>query len=191
MRERPALDLVMLDDWEALALRGVLERFGFTVNLMPIGRPQHLVDVLSSAASSAPHMLLCYHGDERGILPEGLAPEVAREEPFNDVLTPERLAAFANLPGRVVVGTGCSTGSDAFAHAFLQGSCDAYIAPVGYPEGNAVLLFIVHFYYELAEKRPWREAVERARCHDDETGLFQLFDQTMLAQLSDYPTDDR
>lgn len=170
------IDLVMLDGFEALALRGVLERFHLRVNLFPIGRPRHLADALSGATSHAPHLILACHGDERGILVPELAPEIAQDKPFLDVLTPELLATFVNLPGRTVVCTGCETGSEAFGRAFLQGGCSMYVAPEGYPQATAALFFVIHMYYGLlAGDLSLDEAVARARDQDAETRLFRRF----------------
>lgn len=169
------VDLVMLDAMETLTLRGVLERFGVRVNLFPIGRPRHLVDVLSGETARAPHLVLSCHGDERGILVDELAPEIARGEPFTDVLTPPLLSTLADLRGRIVISSGCCTGSPAMARAFLRAEAAAYVAPDGYPSAKAALMFLTHLYYGLLEQGlVLPDAVERARGHDDDTRLFVL-----------------
>lgn len=169
------VDLAMLDTMEALTLRGVLERFGMRVNLFPIGRPQHLVDVLSGASAHAAHLILSCHGDERGILVDELAPEVARGEPFIDVLTPGLVPTLASLRGRTVVSSGCCTGSPPMARAFLGADAAAYVAPDGYPSANAALMFLTHLYYGLSERGlSLPDAVAGARVHDEDTRLFVL-----------------
>jgi hypothetical protein len=57
------------------------------------------------------------------------------------------------LQGQTVVSTGCVTGTSAFAKAFLVQGANTYIAPKGYPEASATLLFAVNFYYFLLVKK--------------------------------------
>jgi hypothetical protein len=168
-----AVDLVVMEPVEAYALRGILEYIGLRVNWLPIARPQHLVDVLSAKESHAPHLILCCHGDERGIVLDELDLEIAREEPFTERLTPELARRYVRLPGRVVIATGCRTGSPDMAHAFVDGGCGAYIAPDGYP--HEALFFVHCLYRELVRGAPLSVAVERARDHDDDAHMFRLY----------------
>jgi hypothetical protein len=166
----------MVDDCsEGYALRGALEVWGFRVNVFPIGRPGHLVEVLDGSASNAPYVILSCHGTEQGICLPELDSAIAKEEPFHDILTAETLATFVCLPGRIVVSTGCSTGNESFGRAFLHGGCAAYIAPRDYPEGSSALFFVLHLFYGLTRKCPLSGAFEAARSHDEETGMFRLF----------------
>ncbi|GAA2366567.1 hypothetical protein GCM10010417_30060 [Streptomyces carpaticus] len=48
--------------------------YGADVRLLPVGSPRHLADVLNGTLSRADHLVLCCHGDERGILLDELAP---------------------------------------------------------------------------------------------------------------------
>lgn len=167
-----AVDLVVLDPIEAYALRGVLEYMGLRVNWWPIGRPQHLVEVLGRQESAAPHVILCCHGDERGLVLEELDPEVARSEPFTDRLTPELVRRYVRLPGRVVIATGCDTGCTEMGGAFIEGGCHAYIAPDGYP-GDA-LFFLHSLYRDLVRGTSLAVAFERAAERDDDARFFRL-----------------
>jgi len=85
------------------------------------------------------------------------------------------LSSIVRLPERIVVNLGCRTGTEALAAAFLGGGCDAYIAPLGYVEGNAAMMFAIHLFYFLAEKRPLTEAVQESCKHDAECALFKLY----------------
>lgn len=167
-----AVDLVVLDTVEAYGLRGILEYMGLRVNWLPIGRPQHLIEVLGGQESAAPHVIVCCHGDERGIVLEELDPEIARDEPFTDRLTPDLACRYVSLPGRVVIATGCGTGCTDMGQAFVEGGCDAYIAPDGYPRD--ALFFLHCLYHDLLRGESLVGAFERARGHDDGTRLFRL-----------------
>ncbi|MEW1655534.1 hypothetical protein [Streptomyces sp. NPDC093707] len=76
---------------EPYALRSLLAEYGADVRLLPVGSPSHLAGVLNGTLSRADHLVLCCHGDERGILLDTLDPEIARHQPFNEVLTPQRV----------------------------------------------------------------------------------------------------
>lgn len=161
---------------EAYALRGLLTEYGADVRLLPVGSPRHLADVLNGTLSRADHLLLCCHGDERGILLDELAPELAEQQPFNEVLTPSITAELGRLDKPVVLSTGCMTGSDAMARGFLDAGCSAYIAPRGYPDGTAALAFAAAFYYRtLALGTPPAGAVATARALGGDTDLFRLW----------------
>jgi len=171
-----SVDLAMIEGWEGLALRAALEGFDLRVNLFPIGRPRHLIDVLSGQSATSPHVVLSCHGDERGILLPELAPQIAKGEPFVDVLTPKHVRDFARLPDRTVVCTGCYTGTPALAQAFFVAGCEAYVAPTGEPTGSAALFFCIALYYHLAARSvSIGEAVHAAGAADAMTGMFQLF----------------
>lgn len=172
-----AVDLVVLDSFpEAHALREVLECFGVRVNARWLGRAKELVDLLTGKEPLAEHVVLACHGDDRGILLPELHPDIAEGEPYVGAIGPEELARFVKLGGGVVICTGCSTGGREFAKAFLDGGCETYIAPEGYPEGSATLFFLLEFFYELLAKEcSVNEAFERAREHDDETRTFRLY----------------
>jgi hypothetical protein len=178
--DRPdTLDLVCLDGGgEALAFRGILEqiglRHGLRVNLHLVGRASQLVRLLSEPG--APHLLLIGHGDEGGIVIPDLPPELAAAEPFNALLRPEDVRACAKLDGRVVVCTGCSTGNEDLAQAFLAAGASAYIAPEADEDGEAAMGFSVALYFGLLYlDLPLAEAVEQARALGGETELFRLF----------------
>lgn len=105
--------------------------------------------------------MICCHGDELGIVLEGLAPEADLGEPPPDRLTPELVRQHANLRGRVVVPTSCVSGSLEMAGAFLDAGCAAYIAPDGYP--YSALLFLHHLYHELPVGAALPAAADAAR----------------------------
>jgi len=161
---------------EPYALRSLLAGYGADVRILPVGTPRHLADVLNGTLSQAKHLVFSCHGNDRGIVLDRLAPELARQQPFNDVLTPGIVAKLGCSPESAVLSTGCMTGTDALARAFLSGGCSAYVAPRRYPEGPAVLAFVSAFYYQmlvLGASLP--DAVASARGLGGDTELFRLW----------------
>jgi hypothetical protein len=169
-----SVDLLDVDMWGG-TIRSSLEGFGIKVNRFPVGRGQHLVNVLSGKEATAPYVLLSLHGERDKLLLPSLAEEVAATEHFNDALTPEDLHTFVDLPGRVVISLGCETGTLNLAHAFLDHGCTAYLGPEGAPFGHASLFVSTFLFYELTEGRSLDEAVERLRRHDQELAMWRLF----------------
>ena len=169
-----SVDLLDVDMW-GVTIRSSLEGFGIKVNRFPVGRGQHIVNVLSGKEATAPYVLLSLHGEHDKLLLPSLAEEVAATERFNDALTPEDLHTFVNLPGRVVISLGCETGTLNLARAFLDHGCTAYIGPEGQPYGHASLFVPIFLFYELTEGRSLDEAVERLRRHDQELAMWRLF----------------
>src|SRR5215469_7299813 len=67
------IDLAVLEPIEAYALRAILEYEGLRVNWFPIATTGQLRRLLSGGESPTGHLVFCCHGDERGIVLEGLA----------------------------------------------------------------------------------------------------------------------
>jgi len=169
-----SVDLLDGDVWGA-PIRTALEGFGIKVNRFPVGRGQHVLNVLSGEEATAPYVLLAMHGDQDQLLLPPLAEEIAATERFLDALTPQDLHSFVDLPGRVVISLGCETGTPNFAHAFLDHGCTAYLGPQGAPFGYASLFVPIFLFYELREGRSLEEAVERLHRHDQELAMWCLF----------------
>jgi len=162
-------------DTQGATIRSALEDFGIKVTLFPIGRAQHVVNVLSGEECTAPYVILAMHGDHNKLLLPSLAEEIAATERFNDALTPEDLSTFVNLPGRVVISLGCETGTPELARSFLDHGCTAYIGPEGAPFGYASMFVPIFLFYELTEMRSLEGAMERLRQHDHELAMWRLF----------------
>lgn len=170
------IDIVVIDDaLAALALRGVLEAWGCEVRMHLIATPCHLVKVLGGETELSPHVVLMDHGAAEGLhLPE-LAPQIAAEQPYGNVLTPRDLAEFLKLPNRLVINTGCSLGTPDFVEVFLAAGCRAYIGATDDPDGSAGLFYPLHFFYELQERgSSIEEAHRKASAHNAETQMYQL-----------------
>ncbi|WP_436774664.1 hypothetical protein [Yinghuangia sp. YIM S09857] len=169
------VDLLSVGDGDATALRGMLEGFGVRVNFFPVGQPRHLVAALGGERTVAPYVVIACHGDEGVILLDELADEPAAFQPFNGALGPTEVRRHLELSGSVVIATGCDTGDEALARAFLDAGAEAYIAPAGAPFGYAGTFAPVFLFYELTELRPLDEAVARLRAHDRELAMWRLF----------------
>lgn len=167
------VDLAVLEPIEAYALRAILEYEGLRVNWFPVATTRQLQRLISGAESPAGHLVICCHGDELGIVLEGLASEADHGEPPPDRLTPELVRQHASLHGRVVVATGCVSGSPEMAGAFLDAGCAAYIAPDGYPQ--SALLFLHHLYHELVVGAALPAAADAARSKYDDGRVFRLW----------------
>ena len=164
------------DDFETIALRSSLEYWGVKVSLHLIGKAQDLVDVLDGQTPISPNIVLMCHGVDAGIVLPELAPSIAQQQPYKNFLTPANISQFIKLPDAIVINTGCATGNQAFAQAFLKNGATHYIAPGNYPDGNASLFFLLNFYYyHLAQSWPVETAYTKAHAADQDTNMFMHY----------------
>jgi len=163
-QEPLSLVVVSYSDLEAIALRSILEYFNYRVEIHWIGSRPQFLEVLQGNIPTFHYIVLSCHGDETGILVPG-----------QESVSSENLSQSVKLPGKIVLGLGCLTGTKPIANAFLKGGCEAYIAPTDFIEGNAALLFAIHLFYFLADKRTLGEAVDLSQQHDDQCALFKLY----------------
>ncbi|WP_244177907.1 hypothetical protein [Streptomyces atriruber] len=173
------VDLLDIEEGGARALRDALEVFGVQVTYVPVGQPRHLIAALggdtgAAARPVAPYVIIACHGDEGRVLIPELAPEMARFQPFNGELGPAEVRAHVELPGSVVILTGCDTGDPELVDAFLDAGASACVAPSGAPFGYASLFAPLFLFYELTERRTLREAVAHLRAHDEELSMWHL-----------------
>jgi hypothetical protein len=174
-----AVDIVCIaSDIEAFALRSALEWWQAQVTLHLPGMANDVVRILGGQERLSEYVVLTCHGNERGfILPE-LVEELESEQPYHGELTPSNLGEFLSLPGKVVVNTGCALGTAEFAKPFLRAGVRAYIGAVDYPDGDSVLFYTLHLFYGLLHHgASLEEAHAKARSHDQDTGLFYLYQQ--------------
>lgn len=165
VHEEPiSLIMVSYTDLEAIALRSVMEYFNYRVEVHRIGSRPQFLEILNGNIPTYRYLIFSCHGDETGIL-----------VPYQEPVSATDLAAIVRLPGKIIVNLGCLTGTEPIAKAFLEGGCEAYIAPVNFIEGNAALLFAIHLFYFLGAKRTLAEAVQELCKHDDQCALFKLF----------------
>lgn len=164
LQEPISIVLVSFTEGEAMALREVLEYFNYRVEIHRVGSRPQFLEILRGNIPTFRHMLLSCHGEEGNFV-----------IPYQNPLSPEELAQIVRLPNHIVVSLGCGTGTEALASAFLDGGCEAYVAPTSGVEANAAMLFAIHLYYFLGKKLTLSQAVEESRKHDDQCSLFKLW----------------
>lgn len=164
LQEPVSIVLVSFTDGEAMTLRDVLEWFNFRVEIHRVGSRPQFVEILRGNIPTFRDILISCHGDDAGFV-----------IPYQRALSAAELGRKVHLPGKRVLSLGCMTGSEVLADAFLAGGCEAYVAPTGYPEANAALLFAIHLYYFLSAGWSYVDAVEESRKHDAECALYKLW----------------
>ncbi len=164
LQEPISMVLVSYTDGEAMTLRNVLECFNYRVEIHRVGSRPQFLELLRGNIPTFRQVLLSCHGEEGSFV-----------IPYQNPLSAVELAQTVCLPGHIVVSLGCMTGTEALACAFLDGGCEAYVAPTGGVEANAALLFAIHLYYFLEKKWPLDQAVEESRKHDAQCSLFKLW----------------
>ena len=134
---------------ETVALRGVLEYFGYTSSVHWVGSVEQFKDILAGKTKLSAMVVLSCHGTKKGFL--GTDNTVI---PLQDI--PVRLA------GKKILSLGCVTGMQQFAKKFISGGVKQYIAPPAYPEGNSALMFASMFFWQLQRTKnttkSWQEA---------------------------------
>lgn len=170
------IDLIVLgNSLEAIAMRGMLESFGFEVRSHFIGNAKKLVSLLNTKENLYEILILSCHGNERGMLLPELAEELEKTMPYHKTLTATDCSEFLKLQNQVVINTGCCLGNEKFANSFIQQGAKAYIGPETYVEGNAALFFAISFlYFHLCNHLSLQEAFTKAKALDSETSLFSL-----------------
>lgn len=160
---------------EAQALRATAEALGFVVSVTWVGNSGQIVDFLSQEPSHE-LIFICGHGDERGVLLPPLAEEVKARFPFDDVITPSDFGSFVRLRGNVVLSSGCVTGTEEMARAFLENGAECFIGAADYPDGDEALLFCLHFLFVYWKTRSGKEAFELANRQVEGENRFCFFE---------------
>lgn len=118
---------------EALLVRSLLENLGATVAMHLIGTPEDFLRVIGQGSAAPSHMVLCCHGNENGIVFGDYAGGIDISGLKAGSMLAQVIAERVELPGKVVVSTGCGTGAAEFGAAFMRGRVAAYIAPTATP----------------------------------------------------------
>lgn len=144
---------------ETVAFRSVLEYLGFTVSVRWIGNKKDFLDLLQGKKETDDLIVISSHGEEGKFF-----------MPTDESVLFSELGV--NLPGKTVLSVGCDTGGA--KEEFMKGKCKAYIAPTDYPEGNDAMMFVVKFFWVLAQKKNIQEAFESASADMPEGSEFTL-----------------
>lgn len=172
-----AVDILGIDNSNELtAVRSNLEWWGVKTNMYWIGQARHLVDLLDGQETRSAHLLLGGHGAQAGLCLPELSPDLEKTQPFSTFLRPADVRQYFNFTGQVILSNACQTGTPEMATAFLDQDAACFIAPKGYPDGNATLHFTNCFYYFLfCQQQSIEVAFQKAKYQDRETQLFELF----------------
>lgn len=164
--------LIDMEGGPAGALRPALEAYGLRVDYTLVGQARHLIAALDRPV--AEYVILACHGDEGRILVPELAPSLERFQPTHGPWGPAEIRRYVRVSDATVISTGCETGTEELAEAFLDAGAAAYVAPNRAPFGYASLFAPLLLFYELTERRTLRQAVDRLRAHDDELAMWHL-----------------
>jgi len=162
---------------EGELLRLLLESLNCVVLVHWPGTPEDFLRVIGQGESCAPYLLVCGHGDAGNLIFGDYADHIDTSMLVNGNLPPERIRERVSLPGCAVINTCCSGGVRSLAQAFMGGGLRAYMGAVEDVPGDAVPLYVAHFFHQLPRvrhsvRRAWRHAAS----YDAESRLFALYD---------------
>ena len=161
------------DSGEARLIRDLLEAQGHEVRLAHAGKPSDVFAGLDFFGTPADAAILSAHGDEKGIVFPEMAAGVDTLVLRDDRLTPAIFHAHLRAAPKLVLSTACDTGGDAFASAFLDAGANSYAAPVDYPEGADIAIWLAVFFRALADSDA-EAALARANAAVSAESAFRL-----------------
>jgi len=160
--DQPQLDI-------ALAIRGMLEAYGLRAHLVRCAQKRNVFEMMAGSIPDADYVVMCpgpfmVEGDELDVAFSVVDDASGQWQKELVSFRPDDIARSVRLSGRTIISLGCRTGRDEIASAMLDAGCRAFIAPVGYVDGDACALFTAGFFYQLM-----REVRDPAsRCSDEE-----------------------
>lgn len=160
---------------EPEALRQLLESFGCLVLTKYIGRPDDFISILSGENHFDPDVvILSGHGENGTFIMPVLDNSVYREDEPRGNFSSAEISRYLELSGKTIISTCCTTGTGNLAAVFTKKN--VYIAPNDYIESNAVLLFMVDFFYQIIQRGlTVEEAWNHAHSLDRETLIFDFY----------------
>ncbi len=164
-------------DYEAHAIRAVLEAFDCVVTIHWIGTPMDFLKVLGQGESAPRYLLIAGHGDDEKGYYLGEYAEFIDTSMLRDQYMPaEAIAPVVNLPDCTVISSVCGGGVEAMGHAFVKtGQVKAYLGCRVYPDGNDMLAWLVNFFYSIIRKKlPDRDAWHRAMVVTDQPDTYEM-----------------
>ena len=157
------------------AIRYAAECWGAFVTATWVGNSGQVVEYLSSEPE-AELIIICGHGDGRGLLLPELAEQVRDRYPYNDVIRPKDFDQFLKLNGNVVINSSCMGGMSSLAKVFLKHGASHYIGPNDYPHGDAALMYLLGFLYNhIARKQSVAQAHRLASRANDDRKMYRLY----------------
>jgi len=160
---------------EVHALRYGAEYWGAFVTVTWVANSSQIVNFFQSLPRQD-IIIICGHGNDRGLLLPELAGEIKDKYPYKDVIRPEDFKEFVRLEGNIIINSSCLGGSQKLAKIFLNRGAKYYIGANSYLDGNACLMYLLSFLYEYMRNG---NNVEQAHYisskHEDDRRSFLLF----------------
>lgn len=176
---QPYIGILDLQDAgkEAEAIRQSLEYFGYQTILYTIGRPDDFIQIISgrNRLSLLAALIICGHGKDDCLIMPKLADSVYLEEELRTNFGAFEIIQYAHFRQELILSTACGFGEAEVGSAFLRKGAKAFMAPTAEIEGNAALLFVIHFFYQYKQGIPIEKAYSLASRLDQETEIFKLF----------------
>lgn len=161
---------------EALSIRQALEYFGYEVTLKWTGRPNDFTTFLRGKLfdNKINIFILCFHGQAGKFVMPKLSKELYFEDEEKGNIGHKIIGSNLLFKNKVVISTACNVGNIKISKAFTNNK-STYIAPEGYIEGNAALIFVLTFMYNLNINHDIFKTFDSCVNIDNETSLFKLF----------------
>ena len=153
---------------EGQILRLVAESLSYAVQYFGIGAPSQFVEAIELAKDRGGVLVLCGHGDERGLLFGELSEELYADQPFRTVLKPDEMSELLSLKGLQVLTTACLAGCREFGAAALKAEAEAWIGFDDYPEGDDALFSAMTFLRAFAKSRDTKAAFASAKAASED-----------------------
>ena len=170
--------LILNDEGAALeniAIRSVLEYFGYIVIMYNIGRPQDYFDIFSGKQNfNYDYLIIGCHGDGGKIIVPILGENVYYPNECRNNIGYEELRGLVKIKDKTVICTGCTTGAGELCKEFNRNN-NIFVAPTDYIEANSSLMFIVNLFYHLSNGLSFKDSFAIASAIDSETKLYNFY----------------
>ena len=160
---------------ENIAIRSVLEYFGYIVIMYNIGRPQDYFDIFSGKQNfNYDYLIIGCHGDDGKIIVPILGENVYYPNECRNNIGYEELRGLVKIKDKTVICTGCTTGAGELCKEFNRNN-NIFVAPTDYIEANSSLMFIVNLFYHLSNGLSFKDSFAIASAIDSETKLYNFY----------------
>ena len=160
---------------ENIAIRSVLEYFGYIVTMYNIGRPQDYFDVFGGKQNfNYDYLIIGCHGDDGKIIVPILGENVYYPNECRNNIGYEELRGLVKIKDKTVICTGCTTGAGELCKEFNRNN-NIFVAPTDYIEANSSLMFIVNLFYHLSNGLSFKDSFAIASAIDSETKLYNFY----------------
>ena len=156
-------------------LRSMLESLRCVVTLHRPGTPGDFLKLIALGENAPRYMIICGHGAEDGLYFGEYIAEIDTSMLRNGCLPAAAIQETVDLPGCTVISATCCGGQAPMAEAFILGGVSAYLSSPEEPDGMAMNVFLINFFYAVMEKGlsdedAWRHAAAAT----DHADIWQL-----------------